>query len=133
MTTEVKSQDVKAAPSSREPVTILEGCAYSVLQTLPANSVDCIITSPPYWGLRDYGIEPTDWPACSYAPMPGLPKIKVKAETSCLGLEKTLHAFLAHLGPPRHPHRARSAQHRPHPQAPGPLPGRPGAEPALIP
>jgi len=48
----------------REPVTILEGCAYSVLQTLPSNSVDCLITSPPYWGLRDYGIEPTDWPAC---------------------------------------------------------------------
>lgn len=27
------------------------------LKQLPDNSVDCILTSPPYWGLRDYGIE----------------------------------------------------------------------------
>lgn len=27
------------------------------LQKLPSESVQCIITSPPYWGLRDYGIE----------------------------------------------------------------------------
>jgi DNA modification methylase len=25
-----------------------------VLHTLPDNSVDCVVTSPPYWGLRDY-------------------------------------------------------------------------------
>jgi DNA modification methylase len=79
------------------PLTVLEGCAYTVLQTLPTASVDCIITSPPYWGLRDYGIPPTDWPACSYIPMPGLEPIAVPAETSCLGLEPTLNAFLAHL------------------------------------
>src|SRR3990167_2410729 len=24
-------------------------------------SVDCVVTSPPYWGLRDYGLEPTVW------------------------------------------------------------------------
>jgi len=24
---------------------------------LPDNSVDCVVTSPPYWGLRDYGLE----------------------------------------------------------------------------
>jgi len=27
------------------------------LQKLPSESVQCIVTSPPYWGLRDYGIE----------------------------------------------------------------------------
>ncbi len=27
------------------------------LRKLPDESVDCCITSPPYWGLRDYGIE----------------------------------------------------------------------------
>lgn len=26
------------------------------LKTLPDNSIQCCITSPPYWGLRDYGI-----------------------------------------------------------------------------
>ena len=32
------------------------GDALTVLRTLPAESVNCCITSPPYWGLRDYGI-----------------------------------------------------------------------------
>lgn len=37
---------------------ILQGDALSVLRTLPDNLVDCVVTSPPYWGLRDYvGIE----------------------------------------------------------------------------
>lgn len=36
---------------------IAQGDALTVLRCLPANSVRCIITSPPYWGLRDYGIE----------------------------------------------------------------------------
>ncbi len=35
---------------------ILEGDAQGVLQTLPDNAFQCCITSPPYWGLRDYGI-----------------------------------------------------------------------------
>lgn len=41
------------------------GDALSVLKTMPDASVDCIVTSPPYWGLRDYGhaeqigLEPT--------------------------------------------------------------------------
>ncbi len=35
---------------------ILQGDALSVLKTLPAESVDCVITSPPYWALRDYGV-----------------------------------------------------------------------------
>ena len=35
------------------------------MRAMPANSVDCVVTSPPYWGLRDYdvsgqiGLEPT--------------------------------------------------------------------------
>ena len=31
------------------------GSALDVLRTLPAESVHCCVTSPPYWGLRDYG------------------------------------------------------------------------------
>lgn len=34
---------------------ILIGDALEQLRTLPENSVDCVVTSPPYWGLRDYG------------------------------------------------------------------------------
>ncbi|MDV2503052.1 MAG: site-specific DNA-methyltransferase [bacterium] len=28
---------------------------------LTDESVQCVVTSPPYWGLRDYGLEPTVW------------------------------------------------------------------------
>lgn len=27
------------------------------LRSLPDASIDCVVTSPPYWGLRDYGVE----------------------------------------------------------------------------
>lgn len=37
-------------------VSILPGSALDVLRTLPSDSVDCCVTSPPYWGLRDYGV-----------------------------------------------------------------------------
>jgi DNA modification methylase len=32
------------------------GDCREVLATLPAESVHCVVTSPPYWGLRDYGV-----------------------------------------------------------------------------
>lgn len=37
--------------------TIFEGDALTVLRRIPSNTVRCVVTSPPYWGLRDYGIE----------------------------------------------------------------------------
>jgi DNA modification methylase len=36
--------------------TILEGDCLQTLKSLPDGSVQCVVTSPPYWGLRDYGI-----------------------------------------------------------------------------
>ncbi|HOW36965.1 MAG TPA: DNA methyltransferase, partial [Candidatus Pacearchaeota archaeon] len=36
---------------------IIRGDALQVLKTLPSESVDCIVTSPPYWALRDYKIK----------------------------------------------------------------------------
>lgn len=38
-----------------ESNVILQGHALDVLKTLPSESVDCVVTSPPYWSLRDYG------------------------------------------------------------------------------
>ena len=35
---------------------ILTGDVRDILPTLEADSVDCVVTSPPYWGLRDYGV-----------------------------------------------------------------------------
>lgn len=37
--------------------TIFCGDALDVLRTLPDNSVHCCITSPPYYALRDYGMD----------------------------------------------------------------------------
>jgi len=36
---------------------IINGNSLEVLKTIPDSSIDCCITSPPYWGLRDYGHE----------------------------------------------------------------------------
>jgi len=36
---------------------ILQGDALQVLRTLPNESIDCVMTSPPYWALRDYGVK----------------------------------------------------------------------------
>lgn len=38
-------------------VKILVGDVLAMLATLADDSVDCVVTSPPYWGLRDYGVE----------------------------------------------------------------------------
>ena len=37
--------------------TIIQGDTLEVLKSWPSDFVDCVITSCPYWGLRDYGIE----------------------------------------------------------------------------
>jgi DNA modification methylase len=37
-------------------VQILKGDCRDVLRTLPDESVHCVVTSPPYFGLRDYGV-----------------------------------------------------------------------------
>ena len=36
---------------------IYQGDSLEVLKSWPDEFVDCIITSPPYWNLRDYGVE----------------------------------------------------------------------------
>jgi DNA modification methylase len=53
--------------------TISTGDAVDVLRGLPADTVQTCITSPPYWGLRDYGV------------------------AGQIGLEGTLDGFLARL------------------------------------
>ena len=53
--------------------TVINGCALEVLRTMESDSVDCCISSPPYYGLRDYGVE------------------------GQLGLEKTFQEYLSKL------------------------------------
>lgn len=69
-------QYIKITPPEQlrlDSSTILEGDALYALRTLPSQSVQCVVTSPPYWGLRDYGID------------------------GQIGLEQTLPQFINHL------------------------------------
>lgn len=38
-------------------IQILTGDALEQLKTLPDQSVNCFVTSPPYYNLRDYGVD----------------------------------------------------------------------------
>lgn len=49
--------------------TILVGDVRARLADLADESMQCVVTSPPYWGLRDYGIQPSVWdgePGCEH-------------------------------------------------------------------
>ena len=35
--------------------TVYHGDAATLLKRFPDNFFRCVVTSPPYWGLRDYG------------------------------------------------------------------------------
>ncbi len=44
-------------PTSRNPLLVLHGDVRDVIKKLPDNTFQCAITSPPYWGVRDYGVD----------------------------------------------------------------------------
>ncbi len=56
-----------------QAVQLLQGDVLAILKTLPDEYVQTVVTSPPYWGLRDYGVE------------------------GQLGLEKTPEAYVAKM------------------------------------
>ena len=78
-------------------VTSLHGDCTELLPTLAPGSVQTIVTSPPYFGLRDYGLLPTDWPEVTYVPVAGLEPITIPAMRCCLGLDPTPAAYIGHL------------------------------------
>lgn len=44
-------------PSESEPCVIIQDDALNALEQYADDSFQCCVTSPPYWGLRDYGIK----------------------------------------------------------------------------
>ena len=80
-----------------DAVTLWHGDALDVLAGLDDGSVDCIVTSPPYFGLRDYGVQPTEWPEVTYAPIAGMPEVTIPAQRVALGAEDNPAAFIGHL------------------------------------
>lgn len=51
--------DERAAAGVRPAAYLLRGDARAL--PLADGSVQCVVTSPPYWGLRDYGLPPSVW------------------------------------------------------------------------
>lgn len=55
MTAPTVTPEPSAARWQRGPVTLYTGDAHATLATWPDASVDCVVSSPPYWQLRNYG------------------------------------------------------------------------------
>lgn len=45
------------APPTTRRIHVLQGDVRACLARLPDDHFDCVVTSPPYWGLRDYGVD----------------------------------------------------------------------------
>ena len=61
---------------------ILVGDVLEKLKEIPDQYINTVVTSPPYWGLRDYGLPPTEWP---------------DGWIGCLGLEPTPEIYVSHI------------------------------------
>jgi site-specific DNA-methyltransferase (adenine-specific)/site-specific DNA-methyltransferase (cytosine-N4-specific) len=51
-----KTLDAQLAERTTNRCELLVGDARQLLLQMPDGYFDCIVTSPPYWGLRDYGV-----------------------------------------------------------------------------
>jgi site-specific DNA-methyltransferase (adenine-specific) len=82
--------------------TIIVGDAFDLLNELPTASIDLIITSPPYWGHRDYNLK-HNWNAFN-----NIPKVRkigaqsegcewYRSEGGVLGSEPYPEWYIAHL------------------------------------
>ncbi len=52
-----ESPDQDSAELLSPAAVVLQGDAFRLIEELPNDTVDLILTSPPYWGLRSYGLE----------------------------------------------------------------------------
>jgi len=74
---------------------IICGDCLELMKQLPDGCVHCCVTSIPYYGLRDYGLPPTKWPAVDYSPIPGF-TLHIPEMECCYGLEPTPEAYTGH-------------------------------------
>ena len=51
-----RSDDFFASLLASDPAALVVGSAADILKCVPDGAFACCVTSPPYWGLRDYGI-----------------------------------------------------------------------------
>src|SRR5579863_9072031 len=78
---------------------VLQGDVFSVLPTLAKGLIDCVITSPPYWKLRDYSVCPCvkngkKKPGCTNCDGNGkMPEVRDRQ----LGMEDTPDEYIANM------------------------------------
>jgi site-specific DNA-methyltransferase (cytosine-N4-specific) len=90
------------APDDVAPWIVEQGDAYDILPTLAAQSADLILTSPPYWGLRDYEAEHNweilqEWKAEGHEAEDVPPFEWYRAHGGLLGLEPLPEWYVAHI------------------------------------
>jgi DNA modification methylase len=90
---------------------VVQGHVLDVLRQLPDGSVHAVVTSPPYWGLRDYGLPPQVWGGdldaapCGGSPNPARHEwldmgsfcLRCGAWRGSLGLEPTVDLYVEHM------------------------------------
>lgn len=74
---------------------ILSGDALSILQGMADESVNCLVTSPPYYGLRKYGTVPVAWPAVDYLLFRTM--VHIESMECELGQECDYYAYIGHM------------------------------------
>lgn len=81
---------------------VLQGDAYNLIDQLPEKSVDLFITSPPYWGLRTYGLNHNwdidkAWRSLGKHVQDSPPYHWYRQNGGVLGLETTPESYVHHL------------------------------------
>jgi len=61
---------------------LYQGNALDILKDIESESIDCVMTSPPYWALRDYGTAPLIWDGNKDCEHEWGPDLKEKLRTS---------------------------------------------------
>lgn len=97
------------APDAPPEARVICGDAIRVLADLPAGIAQTCVTSPPYWGHRDYGVAPRVWgveggcrrhrwePADPRHAELGLFCRRCRAWKGCLGLEPDPDLYVEHI------------------------------------
>lgn len=78
-------------------LTVIHASAHDLSQ-IADGAVQCIVTSPPYWGLRAYaGDQDVEWPAVTYRLNEWTEPITIPEWRGPLGLEPSPVAYIGHL------------------------------------
>ena len=54
---EATERPMRSLRIGRRKALVVSGDAFQLVTDLPEAYIDCVVTSPPYWGLRTYGRE----------------------------------------------------------------------------